>query len=343
MNLPNHITCALSILKTLKEYKSEKISKEEITNNLKKKSYFSNYILSSAFRELLQDDVLVRKGRNYQVNRLQIEPSRKKLETFKERIIDIDKVKKILGKYKILSRREINHLLSTYTIVQVDQILQTLQNQGFVEKLSGSKSRGKYIVDSGGENVRFITDPVQAIASLFGNTVIFCYTTALEIHGLSRYGMSFVVYIHGGTSKGLPSLDEVNIKRVKLRSPGTGMMLFKRAGQNIQLTDVERTIIDCVHRPKYAVGWENLFYALKKVEQVNGERVLEYLKKFRIPSLYARMGVILENFREKWKIEKTLLNNLRMYCPLTPVRFFRNEPGRLNKQWNIYVPEGLFE
>ncbi|MGD2086500.1 MAG: hypothetical protein PVH61_09985 [Candidatus Aminicenantes bacterium] len=350
MNLPNHITCALSILKTLKERENKAISREEIAKNLKKKKkHFSNYILSSAFRELLQNDVLVRRGKKYWINTLQIEPSKRKLETFNEKSIEINAVKKILEKHKILSRKEINNLLPMYTIVQIDQIILTLQEQGFLAKLQGDKTRGKYIVvsreDKGGMrgSDEFITDPVNAIVSVSGKTVIFCYHTAFEIHGLSRYGMSFVIYIHGRVSQDLSVLGNVQIKSVKLRSPGTGIMSYNRAGQNIRLTDVERTIIDCVHRPKYTVGWENVLYGLKKVEQLDGERILEFLKEFRTPSLNAKMGVILEHFQEKWKIERTLLNNIKLYCPSTPVRFFRNEPGKFNKQWNIYVPEGMFE
>lgn len=350
MNLPSHITCALSILKTLKGCENKAISREEIAKNLKKKkNYFSNYILSSAFRELLQNDVLVRRGKKYWINTLQIEPSKRKLETFNEKSIEINTVKEILEKHKILSRREINNLLPMYTIVQVDQIILKLQEQGFLAKLQGDKTRGKYIVISKEDREgkrgsdEFITDPVNAIVSLSGKTVIFCYHTAFEIHGLSRYGMSFVIYIHSRVSQDLSSLSNVQIKSVKLRSPGTGIMSYNRAGQNIRLTDVERTIIDCVHRPKYTVGWENVLYGLKKVEQLDGERILEYLKEFRTPSLNAKMGVILEHFQEKWKIERTLLNNIRPYCPSTPIRFFRNKPGKFNKQWNIYVPEGLFE
>jgi predicted transcriptional regulator of viral defense system len=108
------------------------------------------------------------------------------------------------------------------------------------------------------------------------------------------------------------------------------------------VTDLERTLIDCIHRPKYAQGWENVVHALDRAKGINGSRMIEYVKQYRTPSLVAKVGLILEHFGDRWKVSGATLNSLRPYLPRTPVKFSRGSGGSLNKDWSIFVPDGVF-
>lgn len=347
-NVRLHIETVQLVLGSLKKQKRKEISRQEIANLIRnEKSTLSNYTISSVIRELVRHGVLIRKrskfGYKYLVKRSKINELAKVLVFMKENPTKIKEIKGTISKFNIFSRKDIDALLPSYPVIVIDQIIMNLQKQGFIAKFHGKKSRGKYIVNPEPGQKLFITDPIRGAVSIFGKEILFCYNTALELHGLSRYGMSFVLYIHGLPPRGIQVLGDVTIKAVIIRVPDTGKTALNLSGTVIYLTDLERTIIDCIHRPNYAVGWENVLYALEKVEQLNGNRILEYLKAMCIPSLFSKLGVVLEHFQDKWKIHSNILYTIRMYCSHSPVRFFRNEPGRINKFWNIYVPEWLFE
>ncbi len=347
-NVPRHRETVQFILEILKDQKRKEISRQEIVDLIREKNnVVSNYTISSAIREFVRHGVFIRKKfkleYRYLIKTSEINKLAKILRAMKKAPKGMKNIQEIISKFNTLSRREIDALLPMYSVIDIDRIIVNLQKLGFIAKFHGKKTRGKYIVQPEPGQEQFLTDPIRAAVSIFRKNILFCYNTALELHGLSRYGMSFVLYIHGYLPQDLPPLGDVAIKSVKIRSPEKGKTSLKRVETVIYLTDLERTIIDCIHRPKYAVGWENVLYALRRLEQLNGNRILEYLKAICIPSLFAKMGVVLEYFQEDWKIHNNILNNIQMFCPSSPVRFSRNDPGCINKRWNIYVPEGLFE
>lgn len=343
-----HIETVQFLLGRLQNLKPPKITRKQICELIKReKRLESDYTVASAIRELVRHGVLIRMRFRYEciylVQKPEIKKLNMKLKTMRKSLKSMAKIKENFGKYNVITRKEINALLPNYPVIIIDQLIMSLQNQGFFAKFQKKRSRGKYMVRQKSNRKKFVTDPIQATISLFGKRVIFCYGTALDLQGLSRYGMSFIVYVHGQIPQDIRALGDVKLKPVKICAPETGKMAMKRKGAIIYLTDIERTIIDCIHHPKYAIGWENILYAFNKIDQLNDEVILKYLKDIRIPSLFAKLGVILEHFQEKWGISRNVLNTMRVFCPHSPGRFFRNEPGKLNKFWNIYVPEWLFE
>lgn len=347
-NFKIHIETTQLVLGILRKQKHKEVSRQEIADLIRKeKGILSNYTMSSVIRELVRSEVLIRKRvkseYKYLINKTKINEFAKMLVIMETNIVNMKEIKTKISKFNVLTRKEINILLPSYSVIVIDQIIMNLQKQGFIAKIYGMKSRGKYIVKPEPDNKSFISNPISGAISIFGKNILFCYNTALELHGLSRYGMSFVIYIHGISPQKSRTLGDVTIKAVRIRVPDIGKKSLSLSGNMIYLTDLERTIIDCIHRPNYSVGWENVLYALHKIDKINETRVLEYLKAIRIPSLFSKLGIVLEHFQEKWKIHSNILNEMRMYRPYSPVRFFRKESGKINKIWNVYVPEWLFE
>jgi len=303
----------------------------------------SNYEISSAIRELVRIRMLERIRHGYHVKQTKIESCRKSIGAMQTKIVKMREIKEKLTQYNMISREEIDTLLSEYPVILIDKIIMRLLKQGFISKFPRKQSRGKYIVTKQSNSKRIITDPIKDTISLISRNVLFCYNTALELHGLSRYGMSFVVYFHHDAPRGRLTVGDYTLKPVELRAPDFGKMNMEIGLEVISLTDVERTIIDCVHYPKYAVGWENVVHALNGIDEIDKQRVLDYLKHISIPSLFSKLGVVLEHHQERWKISQQYLNTLRLFCPPSPTRFFRNEPGKLNRFWNIFLPPNIFE
>lgn len=240
-----------------------------------------------------------------------------------------------------ISAEEVASLVKQHSVVTADYAVRRLQREGVLQR-PDKRRRGIYIVSKGSAKV-FIGDPFEAVHAICGSEVVFSYGTALYLHGLSRYGRLSEYYVAWSKFRNKQSVAGIVIRFVQTPVPEKmGSKYLSHGETTLRVTDLERTLIDCIHRPKYAQGWENVIHALDRAEGVNGKRVIEYVKQYRTPSLVAKVGLVAEHYATRWKIFSSDIDSLRVYLPKTTVKFARGNRGRLNKNWNIYVPEGVF-
>ena len=247
----------------------------------------------------------------------------------------------VLRKRNAISSAVLAQLVKEHTNVAADYALRHLQRKGVLQRPE-TGPRGVYVVAHGKGGVH-VTDPIGIVQVVYGENVLFGYGTALFLHGLSRYARLSEYYVVSSAKRKRRSMGNFAIRFVKTPlSEQIGISIIRHGRRSVRVTDLERTVIDCIHRPKYAQGWENVVHALSRVERANGMRLIEYAKQYRTPSLVAKIGLILEHFGDRWKISGATLDSLRPYLPRTPVKFSRGSGGLLNRDWNIFVPEGVF-
>lgn len=235
----------------------------------------------------------------------------------------------------------IARLAKKHTNASPDYALRYLRRKGVLQR-SESAPRGVYVVATGKDDA-FIADPIGTVQAAYGEDTLFGYGTALFLHGLSRYAHLSEYIVVSSAKRKQRSMGSFVIRFV--RTPLTeemGSATIRHGRIPLRVTDLERTLIDCIHRPKYAQGWENVAHALSRADKVNTSRIIEYVKQYRMPSLVAKVGLILEHYASRWKVSQESLGCLRPYLPRPPVKFSRESRGSLNKNWNIYVPEGVF-
>lgn len=236
---------------------------------------------------------------------------------------------------------ELSSLAKEHTPAGADYVIWMLQQKGVLKRVQGRR-RGLFVIVDDGSTDDFVKDPIEAIQTLYGLDTLYCYGTALYLHGLSRYGSLSEYFLHSDVPRTQRPVGQVIVRFVKTRlGSSVGVTKRKYGARSLVTTDVERTIIDCIHRPAYAQGWENVVHALKRAENVNTRRLIEYLKQYGVPSLVAKVGVVLEQFTRDWKIQRKDLDSLFAYLPREPVKFNRGGKGLLNKTWKIYVPGDL--
>ncbi len=229
--------------------------------------------------------------------------------------------------------------MKRHTDVAIDYAVWRLQRQGVLIR----GGRGIYHIVTPGESDAFLKDPIEAIVSLLGKRVIFSYGTALYLHGLSRYGRLSEYCVLSPQDRKPKRLGEVVVRYIEAPvREDVGVMQRKFGRFLLCVTDLERTLIDCIHRPKYTQGWENVIHALDRAKRVKAHKLIEYVKQYRTPLLVAKVGLVLEQYQQKWRISREEIASLRPYLPRTPVSFERGRGGKLNKDWNLRVPEGLF-
>ena len=313
------------------------IKKEELIRILPA-GFYSKSTLDRALRELVRQNALKPHRHGYTILKTSLAEIKYKLSDLNKIAVPLAEIKKRLKQHQFLTRTEINDLLPELSVTLIDDLIFKMKNEGFIRNL-GDKGRGRFIVGNNREDVYF-SDVISKIASVY-DEIILRYNSALEYHNLSRYVTTNRLYISGTTVRQIDELFPRSIENTNL-GKDFGIIEVNIDNQRIKVTDIERTILDCIRFPKYALGWENIFFALKRIKNIDDKKILSYLIEFQIPSLSSKVGLLFEHYKQELNLPDNFLGRLSLYKSRTPFRLIRNVPGELNKTWNIYVPENFF-
>lgn len=123
-----------------------------------------------------------------------------------------------------------------------------------------------------------------------------------------------------------------------------GTEKVERLGLKITVTGKERTLVDCLERPQYCGGFEEMYRSLEKMPYLQFEVLLKYLEIRSQKKLYASVGFFLEQNRVAFHAEESLLLNLERNKPAAPVYWDRSKKGGTYvKRWNLVVPKQVLE
>lgn len=115
----------------------------------------------------------------------------------------------------------------------------------------------------------------------------------------------------------------------------------------LKVSSKERTFIECIHRIRYAGGWEECVKSLEGLGGLDFQRLLNLLKKYRNDSLFRRVGFILELLKGRSPfyehLEDRLLREIEMMIGGSPRYLVLGQRGLLNKRWRLYIPEDFEE
>lgn len=113
---------------------------------------------------------------------------------------------------------------------------------------------------------------------------------------------------------------------------------------NIRVTNIERTVIDCIKNIDLAGGTEELFQCLDSVLNLNNDSLLEYLKLYDIQFLYQKAGYIFERYKSVFGISDEMIEACQRKVG-EGVRYFdedaRKGNGVLIKKWNLIMPKSI--
>lgn len=108
----------------------------------------------------------------------------------------------------------------------------------------------------------------------------------------------------------------------------------------IRFTNRERTLVDCLDKPEYAGGIEEVYRCIEKYPYVNFKEIINYLDAIRKGVLYARVGFFLQQHKKHFFVEDSLLRRIKKNIPSSIVYFDpQRKKGKLVKEWNLVVPE----
>lgn len=115
--------------------------------------------------------------------------------------------------------------------------------------------------------------------------------------------------------------------------------IIKNTEKNIYVTEIERTIIDCIDRIDLAGGIEELFYNIELIGSVDENKLLSYLSLYNKQVLYQKSGFILSAFKEQLKISDKFFSECKEMT-INSIRYLtdKHESNTYIPEWKIYVP-----
>lgn len=185
--------------------------------------------------------------------------------------------------------------------------------------------------------------PVDALtlASRMAPDAVLAYHTALEAHGVAQSAFERLFFTTWTKARPMrfQGREYVPVRpRSGVRDAKEGWVSqVERAGIELRVTTVERTVVDVLDRPDLAGGVEEVWRSLAAIEALDFDELVRYWELIARPLLTARLGFALEANGERWLTPPKLLAKLEAHRPRGPVYLDRRRPGRLVTRWNLVV------
>lgn len=110
--------------------------------------------------------------------------------------------------------------------------------------------------------------------------------------------------------------------------------------KNIYVTNIERTIIDCIDRLDLAGGIEELIYNIGLIDEVDENKLLHYLSLHDKQVIYQKAAFILSPFKKQLKLSDIFFDNCKMKIGKS-IRYLTDkyESKTYIQEWKLYVPQ----
>lgn len=217
------------------------------------------------------------------------------------------------------------------------KLAHVLQKKGWLEPVA----KGQYFLIGAARGPKGVPEMnPYLLARIFPKPHFIAYRAACTHHGLLTQ-VSHVIHVAALRQRRPLELKNVRFEFVKLdRDRFFGFKEDAIQGERVQVSDLERSVLDALDRPEFVGGIEAgvqvLFHAGKKLD---AGKVLDYLRRFDDSALARRFGYLCEALRI------ALPDSLSAYLggqvkkdPAylgAPKRW--GNAGERNKRWNLVL------
>ncbi len=214
-----------------------------------------------------------------------------------------------------------------------------LVRKGWLQRIR----RGTYLLNPSrrGPDAVPDTDPFR-IGSRLVEPYYFGFATAAELFGLLPQA-SRVYYLVTTARAGPPGDDTIRFWYVRVGAQRFfGTQELVRRGVRLSVSDLERTVTDCLRRPEFAGGMAGVAHILAIAKpRLNWSRLVTYLDRLGNRSLVQRAGYLLELVRPSVKpptswSARRLVSNGDPYVPLGPPSVYGRRGAR-GSRWRVIL------
>jgi len=230
---------------------------------------------------------------------------------------------KLLDEYEvnIFSIEKIESIIEQ-SFSNLHEVLENLVEKEFLSRIE----RGKYC--------RHNFRDEMAIGSFLVNDGAIAYWSALNRHRLTEQFPN-TVFVQTTKMKSAKTVFAVSYQFIKITPrKRVGIQTEGYGDHKFQMTNLEKTIVDCFDLPQYSGGYSELIRAFEQT-QLDQDKLIEYCEAIRNISVVKRMAFLAE-LLDKSKLSRflkyaqTVVN--QRYTLIDP---FGEKKGVFNKKWKL--------
>lgn len=216
-------------------------------------------------------------------------------------------------------------------IRSAETLLSRYQKQGYVSKIR----RGLYCVNN------IATGQPEAtkfqIASSITPYSFVAYHAAMEYHGLAHQ----VYYdIKVSTTQQFNDFDFDGYHYTAYLTSNTIGVNQPLVDSHIRVTNIERTVADCIDRIDLCGGWEELTNCLKSIQYLHEELLLAVLHAYNKTALYKKVGFLLQTLA--LPVSKKFISTCQQYANRSVTYLTSDgDSQQFCQPWRLYVPGNI--
>jgi predicted transcriptional regulator of viral defense system len=208
-------------------------------------------------------------------------------------------------------------------------ILSRLEKKGWIERIE----KGKYIIIPLGAEKGKYTLNEFVIGSLLVSPYCIAYWSALNFYGLTEQFPN-TVFLQTTSRKKKQATEVFGVRyRIALVKEEKFFGIRKEWIENTQIniTDKEKTILDCLDKPQYCGGVVEVAKALKYGGELDKKKLLEYAQKIGNSGVIRRLGYLCDLFAIDIGIPEIKTRNYLLLDPTMPHK------GPKNAKWRLII------
>jgi predicted transcriptional regulator of viral defense system len=165
------------------------------------------------------------------------------------------------------------------------------------------------------------------------------YHSALEYHGLSNQQF-YEVYV--SSKERFNDFDYEGLHYRCCESRLSAGILTPIGNSLVKVTDLERTVVDCLDYIDRAGGLEELVVCLTLITYLKEDKLLEYLAGYDKQVLYQKVGFVLSYFQTEMQLSDVFFSICKDKTGKS-TRYLTDaaESTTFFKEWNLYAPADI--
>ncbi len=203
-----------------------------------------------------------------------------------------------------------------------------LEKRGIIERIE----KGKYLIIPLGAEKGKYTLHEFVIGSTLIESYSIAYWSALNYYGLTEQ-IPTTVFLQTTSRKKNQDIKVFGVRYQIIKIKKEKMFSIRKEWieeRPINITDKEKTIIDCLDKPQYAGGIIEVAKALKN-NKFDRKKLENYAQRIGNSGVLRRLGYLCELLNIKIKLPKV---NIRNYLLLDPTM---SEKGPKSAKWRLII------
>jgi predicted transcriptional regulator of viral defense system len=213
------------------------------------------------------------------------------------------------------------------------EILRRYKKQGLISQVR----RDLYVVTDLASKVSLATK--FEIAGHITPSSYLAYHAALEYHGVAHQ-VFYELYI--SSKEEFNNFDYEGINYTFYHSKSEIGVVNPMTDTLIRVTDLERTILDCINRIDLSGGLEELVECFAIITYINENKLLDYLHHFDKQVLYQKAGFILGYFQKEMKLSDAFFERCKSKIGKS-TRYLTDKQvsDTYFKEWKLCAPQNI--